>query len=146
MCPTSIWSPKSEHTGSEAMDQWIAAFLSNRCQCVVVRNRLSKWKHFKSGVPQGSIFEGLLLLFYVNDKLFLIQNTAKMSADITKLYSKINSTDSLIRHADYLAKSKAKQEVLKDPSHGSSDLFRLANQNETRKPGCPRRETCPQWR
>ena len=34
----------------------------------------------------------------------------------------------LAKHAVYLAKSQAEQEVLRDPSPGSSDLFRLANQ------------------
>ena len=34
----------------------------------------------------------------------------------------------LSKHAVYLAKSQAKQEILKDLSPGSTDLFRLANQ------------------
>ena len=37
-------------------------------------------------------------------------------------------TKRLAEHAVYVAKSQAKQEVLNDPTPGSTDLFRLANQ------------------
>ena len=67
---------------------WIEAFLNNRRQRVVLRNGSSKWILVKSGVPQESILGPLLFLFYVNDMPTLVQNTAKMFADDTKLYAK----------------------------------------------------------
>ena len=47
--------------------RWIAGFLSNRRQCVVLNGSKSSWQDIKSDVPQGSILEPLLFLIYVND-------------------------------------------------------------------------------
>ena len=41
---------------------WIEAFLTNRWQRVILRNRHSEWEHVKSGVPRGSILGPLLFL------------------------------------------------------------------------------------
>ena len=72
--------------------QWIEAFLSHLRQSSTTE-RIIQWEMVKSGVPQYSILGPLLFLFYVNDMSSLIQNTAKMFADDTKLYAKIESRD-----------------------------------------------------
>ena len=69
--------------------QWIESFLSNRRQRVVLRNGISDWEHVKSGVPQGSILGPLLFLYYIIDMPDEIGNVAKMFADDTKVYAKI---------------------------------------------------------
>ena len=70
---------------------WIKAFLSGRRQRVILRNGSSNWQPVISGVPQGSILGPILFLLYVNDLPDYVKHTAKMFADDTKLYTKINS-------------------------------------------------------
>ena len=70
---------------------WIEGFLSRRRQRVVLRNGVSNWKPVTSGVPQGSILGPILFLLYVNDIPDYVSTTAKMFADDTKVYSKINT-------------------------------------------------------
>ena len=72
---------------------WIADFLANRRQRVVLREGLSNWKPVTSGVPQGSILGPTLFLIYVNDLPDSVQTTAKMFADDTKVYNTISSED-----------------------------------------------------
>ena len=72
---------------------WIAAFLTNRRQRVMLRNGTSGWRRVKSGVPQGSILGPLLFLVYVNDIPDEIECMAKMFADDTKAYNKITSRE-----------------------------------------------------
>ncbi len=68
---------------------WIGAFLQDRRQRVLLKNGTSDWEPVISGVPQGSILGPVLFLLYVNDLPDITQNTAKMFADDTKLYARI---------------------------------------------------------
>ena len=72
---------------------WIKSFLKNRRQRVVLRNGLSSWKNVISGVPQGTILGPMLFLLYVNDMPDVVQSTAKMFADDTKIYRNIQEPD-----------------------------------------------------
>ena len=67
--------------------RWIAGFLSNRRQCVVLNGSKSSWQDVKSGAPQGSILGPLDLLFliYVNDLPRSISSHVFLFADDTKL-------------------------------------------------------------
>lgn len=47
--------------------QWIKEYLRGRKEKVTVREETSKYGSVASGVPQGSVFEPVLFLFYVND-------------------------------------------------------------------------------
>ena len=46
---------------------WLASYRSNRMQCVSIDDCISESKLISCGVPQGSILEPLLFLFYIND-------------------------------------------------------------------------------
>ena len=52
--------------GGRCLD-WIAAFLANRTQAVVVDSCMSQTCNVTSGVPQGSVLGPALFLFYIND-------------------------------------------------------------------------------
>ena len=70
--------------------RWIEAFLSGRKQKVVVNGSHSDLVPVKSGVPQGSVLGPLLFLLYVNDIPSVVDCTAKMFADDTKVYSSVS--------------------------------------------------------
>ena len=71
--------------------RWIAGFLSNRRQCVVLNGIKSSWQAVKSGVPQGSILGTLLFLIYVNDLPRSISSQVFLFADDTKLIRSIST-------------------------------------------------------
>ena len=50
-----------------AVFQWIRAFLSERCQKVLVNGSRSQWTPVMSGISQGSGLGPVLFLIYVND-------------------------------------------------------------------------------
>jgi len=69
-------------------------FLSDRQQCVVVNQFISKPCKVLSGVPQGSVLGPLLFLLFVNDIVEIFDDviSCKLFADDLKLYSVIKST------------------------------------------------------
>jgi len=54
---------------------------------VRVRNSFSEWVSVVSGVPQGSVLGPLHFLLFVNDLPDWIQNSIRMFADVTKIFS-----------------------------------------------------------
>ena len=72
---------------------WIRSFLANRRQRVILRNGVSSWRTVTSGVPQGFILGPVLFLIYVNDLPDLVNSTAKMFADDTKVYRQIQNRE-----------------------------------------------------
>ena len=58
-----------------------------RKQRVVLNKQVSPWTSIEAGVPQGSIFEPLLFLIYINDLSDDLSATAKLFADDTSLFS-----------------------------------------------------------
>ena len=72
--------------------QWIEAFLTDRCQCVVVEHCFSSWTPVVSGVPQGSVLGPILFILFINDIGSICNGSTvshKLFADDLKLYSKI---------------------------------------------------------
>lgn len=77
---------------------WIEAFLSGRSQSVLVQNHCSSWVEVTSGVPQGSVLGPILFILFINDIVSIgpAGTTAKLFADDLKLYSSIESMDSIL--------------------------------------------------
>ena len=66
-------------------DSWIAAFLSNRIQRVVVNNILTDWKEVEAGFIQGSVLGPILFVLYIadiNDELPVNSELQKYANDI----------------------------------------------------------------
>jgi hypothetical protein len=75
--------------GGKLLD-WIACFLTRRCQVVKVGKHTSSTERVLSGVPQGSVLGPILFLIYINDLVDVVQScNIKIFADDTKLYFKV---------------------------------------------------------
>ena len=72
---------------------WIAAFLTDRSQCVVVEGMFSSWVSVTSGVPQGSVLGPILFLLYIDDVTMIYPElvTFKLFADDLKIYTSVES-------------------------------------------------------
>ena len=66
--------------------QWLAEFLKNRLQTVVVEGEKSSFQIVISGVPQGTVLGPILFILYIDDQLdTLLTALGKVFADDTKL-------------------------------------------------------------
>jgi len=80
---------------------WIAAFLYNRRQRVLLNGVASDWSRVVSGVPQGTVLGPLLFLLYVNDITEGVLSHIRLFADDCVLYKSIaSSSDSDILQDD----------------------------------------------
>lgn len=66
--------------------KWIADFLTERNQRVIINGVSSEWTEVTSGVPQGSVLGPLLFIMYVNDLPVEVDSFCKLFADDAKLY------------------------------------------------------------
>jgi len=74
---------------------WISAFLTGRCQRVVLNGEISQPCLVTSGVPQGSVLGPLLFLCYINDIPKVVKSNIKLYADDALLYRNINSEEDI---------------------------------------------------
>ena len=64
---------------------WLASYLKNRKQRVVINGQYSEWTPTYSGVPQGSILGPLLFLVFINDIVDDLECEPFLFADDTSL-------------------------------------------------------------
>jgi len=71
---------------------WIAAFLNERFQCVVVEHCNSDWLSVLSGIPHGTVLGPVLFVLCIDDigVMFSVSVTHKLFADDMKLYSTVD--------------------------------------------------------
>ena len=82
---------------------WIADFLRNRTQAVVLEGKTSTSVPVTSGVPQGTVLGPILFLVYINDLPECISNsTVQLFADDCILYRQIESTADCVKLQDDL--------------------------------------------
>lgn len=73
------------------LNTWIANFLQDRSQCVLVEGIKSTSVRVASGVPQGTCLGPILFLTYINDIVEGINCQLRLFADDALLYTKINN-------------------------------------------------------
>jgi hypothetical protein len=74
--------------------QWLAAFLKNRKQYVLVDGYTSDVEEVLSGVPQGTVLGPLMFILYINDITKYIKNCyIKIFADDSKIVKAINKLE-----------------------------------------------------
>ena len=71
--------------------KWIASFLSQRTQQVLVEGRSSEKVPVISGVPQGSVLGPVLFLIFINDLPDNLNSKARVFADDCIVYREIKS-------------------------------------------------------
>ena len=68
---------------------WIASFLTNRLQRVVLGEVVSSWETVTSGVPQGSVLGPILFIIFINEISEFLMSLSELYADDTKLMKEI---------------------------------------------------------
>jgi hypothetical protein len=81
-----------KHQINPVLSHWIAAFLSNRKQAVVVGGTTSSVVEVSSDVPQGSVLGPALFILFINDIVNSVQKCSiKLFADDTLIYLPVTS-------------------------------------------------------
>ena len=77
----------------DSLNKWIADFLTDRQQEVVLEGTHSIATNVTSGVPQGTVLKPLLFLVYINDMPEKISSTTRLFADDSLVYRIIRSKE-----------------------------------------------------
>ena len=93
-CHTGDYSTNCTTTGLEDLlttHQWIASWLSERFQKVVLDGQASDPVPVLSGVPQGSVLGPVIFLIFINDLPDNIRSSVRLFADDCVLYRNIKT-------------------------------------------------------
>ena len=83
---------KLNHYGINGdVNQWIASFLMERHQRVVIDGTASEHVDVDSGVPQGTVLGPLLFLLYINYLRYVVSSHVRLFADDCLLYRPIKT-------------------------------------------------------
>ena len=98
----SLLVHKLNHYGIRGkVNRWIAGFLKDRSQSVVVDGECSSSIDVESGVPKGVYWGHYFFLFYINDMPEGMKSTVRLFADDTIAYLTISSdTDTVYLQKD----------------------------------------------
>ena len=72
---------------------WVTDFLSNCSQYVSIDDICSNNTNLTSGVPQVSVLESTLFIYYINNSPDVVNTLLIIFADDTKSYDKIENDD-----------------------------------------------------
>ena len=127
---------KLNHYGIRGkVNRWIAGFLKDRSQSVVVDRECSSSIDVESGVPQGSVLGPSLFLFYINDMPKGMKSTVRLFADDTIAHLTISSdidTVDIQKDLDSLATWKTTWKMSFHPEKCNV----LTNHKQEVKPHC----------
>lgn len=93
--PHSLLLQKMQMYGfSDDVVLWIADFLADRRQRVVVQGSFSEYQAVTSGVPQGSVLGPALFLIYINDISCSLSSNIRLFADDAFMHLTMQGPDS----------------------------------------------------
>ena len=76
-----------------SLHKWIASFLLDRKQRVVVDGKNSDWVKVDSGVPQGTVLGPILFLAFINDLPSAVKSSVRLFADDCVMYRPVHSQE-----------------------------------------------------
>ena len=82
----------------------IKSWHTSRTRSVIIDGECSKSVNVTSGVPQGTVFDPLMFLLFINDTQHDLECTLKLFADEPLLYHKITFHDDILALQRYLEK------------------------------------------
>ena len=115
------------------LKNWIAAFLQDRTQQVILEGSVSQTASVTSGVPQGSVLGPLLFLLYINDLPDYLRPVTgvRLFADDCMLYRKITTeTDSLTLQQDLDALQQWEQDWMMEFNPPKCQLLTVTNKRK----------------
>ena len=73
------------------MLQWIAAFLEEQRQYVLVNGSQSSWSPGMSGIQQGRVLGPMLFICYINDMPDVVDSPIHMFTGDTKIFQQMTA-------------------------------------------------------
>ena len=112
--------------------KWITSFLQNRTQQMVLEGQSSAPTSVLSGVPQGTVLGLLLFIININDLSSNVKSTARIFADNTIVYRKVQTeTDADILQGDLDDLQKWASTWLMEFNVDKCQLLRVTNKRKT---------------